>query len=472
MAGGTVAALLGLLLARWTQDLFAPVMFAGCFAAIALLGGLICLALGFLDPLRPRRQGSAGSGRPLAAIARQPAAVTAFLTALVAYVTMNLLMTATPLAMLACGFGFAESATVIQWHVLGMFAPSFVTGHLIARFGVMRVIAAESLMAACVGVDLLGVEVVHFAAGLLLLGVGWNFMFIGATALLTSCYTEAEKTKVQGLNDFLIFTTVAVSASSAGALHHLLGWQAMNLLAVPGLLLVAANPVPRRARDVGPAGSARRQSVRRVGRPPRCASPPRRRSAPRSRRNARRPDARRRRPGAAGAGRHDLVVPHVRPVELVQPRAVEGGAEIEVVGAWGAADQPDLGQERPGAAVGAAGHADHDLVPAQARLVQRPLQRVDQAGQVALALGQRQAAGRQRHAGHGVEAQARAVVAEPVLAQQRLDPLPVPLDPGDDQVLVRRELELALVASAIRRRPVRIGRSGVSSTRPFSTNSV
>ncbi|HEX6013094.1 MAG TPA: MFS transporter [Geminicoccaceae bacterium] len=241
MAGGTVAALLGPLLARWTQDLFAPVMFAGCFAAIALLGGLICLALGFLDPLRPRRQGSAGSGRPLAAIARQPAAVTAFLTALVAYVTMNLLMTATPLAMLACGFGFAESATVIQWHVLGMFAPSFVTGHLIARFGVMRVIAAGVvLMAACVGVDLLGVEVVHFAAGLLLLGVGWNFMFIGATALLTSCYTEAEKAKVQGLNDFLIFTTVAVSASSAGALHHLLGWQAMNLLAVPGLLLVAA----------------------------------------------------------------------------------------------------------------------------------------------------------------------------------------------------------------------------------------
>jgi MFS family permease len=234
--------LLGPLLARWTQDLFAPVLFAGCFAAIAVLGGLICLALGFMDPLRPRRQDAAtGSGRPLAEIARQPAAVTAFLTALVAYVTMSLLMTATPLAMLACGLGFAESATVIQWHVLGMFAPSFVTGHLIARYGVMRVIAAGVvLMAACVGVDLLGVEVVHFAAGLLLLGVGWNFMFIGATALLTSCYTEAEKAKVQGLNDFLIFTTVAVSASSAGALHHLLGWQAMNLLAVPGLLLVAA----------------------------------------------------------------------------------------------------------------------------------------------------------------------------------------------------------------------------------------
>jgi MFS family permease len=259
MAGGTVAALLGPLLARWTQDLFAPVMFAGCFAAIAVLGGLICLALGFMDPLRPRRQGAAtGSGRPLAEIARQPAAVTAFLTALVAYVTMNLLMTATPLAMLACGFGFAESATVIQWHVLGMFAPSFVTGHLIARFGVVRVIAAGTLlMGACVGVDLLGVEVVHFATGLLLLGLGWNFMFIGATTLLTSCHTEAEKAKVQGLNDSLVVGTVAVSASSAGALHHLIGWQAMNLLAIPGLALVAAILLFR----AGPRALARREAA-------------------------------------------------------------------------------------------------------------------------------------------------------------------------------------------------------------------
>ena len=259
MAGGTVAALLGPLLARWTQDLFAPVVFAGCFAAIAVLGGLICLALGFMDPLRPRRQGAAtGSGRPLAEIARQPAAVTAFLTALVAYVTMNLLMTATPLAMLACGLGFAESATVIQWHVLGMFAPSFATGHLIARFGVVRVIAAgTALMGACVGVDLLGVEVVHFATGLLLLGVGWNFKFIGATTLLTSCHTEAEKAKVQGLNDFLVVGTVAVSASSAGALHHLIGWQAMNLLAIPGLVLVAAILLFR----AGPRALTRREAL-------------------------------------------------------------------------------------------------------------------------------------------------------------------------------------------------------------------
>jgi MFS family permease len=259
MAGGTVAALLGPLLAGWTRDLFAPVVFAGCFAAIAAVGGLICLALVFMDPLRPPRQGAAaGSGRTLAEIARQPAAVTAFLTALVAYVTMSLLMTATPLAMLSCGFGFAESATVIQWHVLGMFAPSFATGHLIARFGVVPVIAAgTALMGACVGVDLLGVEVFHFATGLLLLGVGWNFMFVGATTLLTGCHTEAEKAKVQGLNDFLVVGTVAVSASSAGALHHLVGWQAMNLLTVPGLALVAAILLFR----VGPRALARREAL-------------------------------------------------------------------------------------------------------------------------------------------------------------------------------------------------------------------
>jgi MFS family permease len=240
MAGGTVAALLGPRLATATQDLMAPVLFAGCFAAVAVLAAALCLAAGLLDPLRPRLEVRAG-GRPALVIARQPAALTALVTALVAYVTMNLLMTATPLAMLACGYDFADSAFAIQWHVLGMFAPSFVTGHLVARFGPLRMIGlGTALMGACVAIDLGGVEVAHFAAGLLVLGIGWNLMFIGATALLTSCHTEAEKAKVQGLNDFLVFTAVALSASSAGALHHLLGWQALNLLVIPGLLLVAA----------------------------------------------------------------------------------------------------------------------------------------------------------------------------------------------------------------------------------------
>lgn len=241
MAGGTVAALLGPLLARVTRDLWAPVAFAGCFAAIAVLAGLIGLAVSWLDPLRPQVLSGAAPGRPLLAIARQPASVIAFLAALVAYVMMSLLMTATPLAMVACGFGFGETATVIQWHVLGMFAPSFATGYLIARLGPLRLILAGiGLMAACLSVTLLGIDLIHFALGLLLLGLGWNFMFIGATTLLTACHTEVEKAKVQGFNDFLVFTTVGISASAAGALHHLLGWQTLNLLAIPGLALVAA----------------------------------------------------------------------------------------------------------------------------------------------------------------------------------------------------------------------------------------
>lgn len=253
MAGGTVAALLGPELAKATQGLLAPVLFAGCFVAVAVLAAALGLATALLDPLRPPPAARAGGGRPLAAIARQPKAVTAFVTALVAYVTMNLLMTATPLAMVACGLGFADSALAIQWHVLGMFAPSLVTGHLVARFGPLPMIGVgTALMGACVAVDLGGVEVAHFAAGLLLLGVGWNFMFIGATTLLTCCHTEAEKAKVQGLNDFLVFTAVGLSASAAGALHYLLGWQALNLLVIPGLLLVAALLLARAG--LAPAG--------------------------------------------------------------------------------------------------------------------------------------------------------------------------------------------------------------------------
>jgi MFS family permease len=122
-----------------------------------------------------------------------------------------------------------------------MFGPSFLTGHLVARFGPFAMIGAgTALMLACVAVGLSGVGVAHFAAGLFLLGIGWNFMFIGATTLLTGSHTEAEKAKVQGCHDFLVFTTVGLSASASGALHYLLGWQALNLLVLPGLLAVAA----------------------------------------------------------------------------------------------------------------------------------------------------------------------------------------------------------------------------------------
>lgn len=242
MAGGVVAAVLGPELADRTRELFAPVLFAGSYLAIAGLALLALLALIFLD--LPRYAGSAAGakepGRPLRVIARQPTAIIAFLAALVGYVTMNLLMTATPLAMLACGHGFTETKRVIQWHVLGMFLPSFVTGRLITRFGADRIIlTGVGLNLLCVAIAVAGVDVANFAIALFLLGIGWNFMFVGGTTLLTTAHTPAEKAKVQGLNDLVVFTSVSASASLAGLVQSTLGWQTMNLLAVPGLVLVA-----------------------------------------------------------------------------------------------------------------------------------------------------------------------------------------------------------------------------------------
>lgn len=239
MIGGVVAGVLGPELADRTRDLLAPVVFAGCYLAIASLGIGALLAILFLDLPLPTAAERRGEGRPLAQIARQPAARVAFLAALVGYVTMNLLMTATPLAMVACGHSFVDTKHVIQWHVLGMFVPSFFTGKLITRFGVERIVLwGIALNLVCIAVAIAGVDVANFAASLFLLGVGWNFMFVGGTTLLTTCHSAGEKAKVQGLNDFLVFTSVAASASLSGLLHATIGWAAMNLFALPALVIV------------------------------------------------------------------------------------------------------------------------------------------------------------------------------------------------------------------------------------------
>ncbi len=240
MAGGVVAAILGPELAKATREALPPYIFAGSYLAIAGLGMLGVTALLFLRMPRPSLAERSRGGRPLLEILRMPGALTAVFSAVTAYVTMNLLMTATPLAMTSCGHAFSDTARVIQWHVVGMFGPSFVSGHLIARFGARRIILAGILfMLLTVAVATSGVEVENFAIALFLLGLGWNFMFVGGTTLLTSCHRPEEKAKVQGLNDLVLFTSVTLSASSSGALENLLGWQTMNLLALPGLLLVA-----------------------------------------------------------------------------------------------------------------------------------------------------------------------------------------------------------------------------------------
>jgi predicted MFS family arabinose efflux permease len=240
LAGGVLAAIIGPELAKHTKDLLAPVTFAGSFASLILTALVALVILQFVRIPRPSEAERREAQRPLAVIARQPAFMVAVLGAMVAYGGMNFVMTATPLAMQLCGHSFEATALVIQWHVLAMFAPSFLTGHLIKRVGTANImIAGAALMAVCLAINLAGVSVLHFWAALALLGLGWNFMFVGATTLLTTTYRPAEKAKVQALNDLLVFGTVAVSAFSAGGTHHALGWSALNYGVAPFLIIAA-----------------------------------------------------------------------------------------------------------------------------------------------------------------------------------------------------------------------------------------
>ena len=248
LAGGVVSAVFGPETAKWSSELFAPVLFAGCYVVIIGLCFAAAVLLCFLDlpkPLPPvlRRAIGQVGGRPLAEIARQPTFITAAIAGMVGYGVMSLVMTATPIAMLDCGHAFSDAAFVIQWHALGMYAPSFVTGHLIARFGVTRILlTGAALLLVCCAINLAGLAVANFWAANVALGIGWNFLFVGATTLLTRTYTAEEKGKVQALNDFLIFGTVALSSFASGALLSGVGW-AMVQIAIMPFVAVAAGAV-------------------------------------------------------------------------------------------------------------------------------------------------------------------------------------------------------------------------------------
>jgi len=234
LAGGVVAAFAGPNLANWTRDALPASPFAGSYASLLALFAATLALLPFIDMPAPAAHERVRGGRSLARIAREPVFVVAVLGAVVGYGVMNLLMTATPLAMLGSGHPFADTAFVIQWHIAAMFAPSFVTGYLIYRFGVLRImLAGSALLGACVTVNVVGVAVANFGLALALLGLGWNFLFIGATTLLTELHSPAEKAKVQGFNDFLVFGTVTLTATSSGMLHEAVGWEALNLGVVP-----------------------------------------------------------------------------------------------------------------------------------------------------------------------------------------------------------------------------------------------
>jgi len=246
MGAGLASAVVGPQLVRFTTDALAPVPFAGAFVAAAALNAAGVWLFAFLDSPRPRPPAAdAPRARSRMELIRTPRIAVAMIVAMVSYALMNLVMTSTPLAMVGCGFATPQAADVVSGHVLAMFAPSFFTGALIVRFGVERMISAGLLiLAAAGGVALSGITLAHFSVALVLLGLGWNFAFIGATAMLTSAHTPEEGGRVQGMNDFAVFGLVAIASLASGGLMNCSGgdaasgWTAVNLAMIP--FLVAA----------------------------------------------------------------------------------------------------------------------------------------------------------------------------------------------------------------------------------------
>jgi len=239
LAGGIVGGFIGPAVGKLTRDLLAPQYLASYASLIGFALGSLAIAASLRFPPAAAEE-QHGVSRPLAEIARQPVFIVAVLAAAIGYGVMNLLMNATPLAMDFCGLGFGDTALVLQWHVIGMFAPSFLTGHLIARFGIPSILlAAASLMAGCIGIALAGVTLLHFWWALLLLGVGWNLLFVGGTTLLTEAYTPAEKARTQGLNDFLMFFVMGASSFGSGLLVTSAGWSVLNQVALPFVAITA-----------------------------------------------------------------------------------------------------------------------------------------------------------------------------------------------------------------------------------------
>lgn len=239
MAGGLIGAVLGPNLAQYTRTVM-NVPFAGAYIALA---GVALIAMAVLSqiefPPQPPKSELAG-GRPLGEIMRQPTFIVAAATGALSYGVMNLLMAATPLAMQQCGLPFSDAALVLEWHVIGMFAPGFFTGHLIKRFGALPIMGiGVVLFALCIGVALSGVELQQFLLALALLGVGWNFLFTGSTTLSLSTYTAAEKDRAQGALNFFVFATLAVSSFASGMLVTTQGWALLNWGSIVPVALTA-----------------------------------------------------------------------------------------------------------------------------------------------------------------------------------------------------------------------------------------
>lgn len=241
MIGGIVSGIIGPQVVILTKDLMAPILFAATYLAQAALAAICGVILIFLSIPVPPRQQIGGEGRPLSEIARQPKFIIAVACGVASYSMMNMVMTAAPLAMVMCNHSVGDAALGLQWHVLGMFVPSFVTGHLIIRFGVERVVAiglSMLVVSAIIGIS--GISIWHFWLTLVTLGIGWNFGFIGATTMVTECHRPNERNRVQSFNDFLVFGSMAIGSFSSGTLLSSFGWSAVNDVVFPVVLSAAA----------------------------------------------------------------------------------------------------------------------------------------------------------------------------------------------------------------------------------------
>jgi MFS family permease len=244
LAGGLIGAVAGPNLATQTRDSLGQ-PFLGAYLALALVGLLGMVVIGLIRfPAEPARKADADSGRPLGEIMRQPVFIVATVGAALGYGVMNLLMAATPLAMQVCGMPFSDAALVLEWHVIGMFAPGFFTGHLIKRFGVLPIMGTGVLLnAICIAIALSGQDLHQFLVALFLLGVGWNFLFTGSTTLAMQSYKPEEKDKAQAAINFCVFATMALTSFASGALVTTQGWQWLNIgsllpVALTGLALL------------------------------------------------------------------------------------------------------------------------------------------------------------------------------------------------------------------------------------------
>jgi MFS family permease len=241
LLGGILAAVIGPELAKGSAGLLDGALYAGSYLTVAGLAAVAVLCIQLIDIPRPGEEERSGIGRPLREIAATPTFVIAVLAAMVGYGSMSFVMTATPLAMQGHAHGFGDTALVIQWHALGMFLPSLFSGHLIRMFGAVRIILAGVVANfAMIAVILSGTGFIEFWSGLVLLGIGWNFMFVGGSTLLTEVYSAAEKGKVQGVNDFLVFGSNAVASLSSGLIYHWFGWEVVGYAVIAPLLVVFA----------------------------------------------------------------------------------------------------------------------------------------------------------------------------------------------------------------------------------------